>query len=101
MASTFRDIVASLLSDNIALRLGWEISKIAHSGNGVVYVEAADGFRSVFDDIVVTAPLGWLKRSENVFSPPLAPRILTAIRSLGYGNLGRVFIRFPEAFWSN
>ncbi|KAI4179960.1 MAG: hypothetical protein LQ348_005282 [Seirophora lacunosa] len=68
---------------------------------GGVAVTAADGFRGVFDDIVVAAPLGWLKRNEDVFSPPLAPRISTAIRSLGYGNLDRVFIRFPEAFWNS
>ena len=104
MASTFKDIIASLpllLSDKVALRLGCEVSRIANSDIGVVNVEAADGFQSAFDDVVVTAPLGWLKRSENVFSPPLTPRILTAIRSLGYGNLDRVFIRFPEAFWNN
>ncbi len=44
--------------------------------------------------------LGWLKRSENVFSPPLIPRISTAIRSLGYGSLDKVLIKF-EAFWNN
>ena len=66
MGSTFKDIVASLpllLSDNIALRLGCAVSRKANSGIGVINVEAADGFRSVFDDVVVTAPLGWLKRS--------------------------------------
>lgn len=103
MASTIKGIVASLpllLSDSIALRLGCEVSRIANSGIGVINVEAADGFRSVFDDVVVTAPLGRLKRSENFSSPPLTPRVLTAIRSLGYRNLDRVFIKFPEAFWN-
>lgn len=104
MASTFKDILTSLsllLPDSVALCLGCEVSRIAYSGIGIVNVEAANDFRGVFDDVVVTAPLGWLKRSENVFSPPLAPRISTAIRSLGYGNLDRVFIKFPEAFWNN
>jgi hypothetical protein len=44
-------------------------------------------------------PLGWLKRNEDAFSPPLTPRISNAIHSLGYGNLDKVFIRFPGAFW--
>ena len=48
----------------------------------------------------MTAPLGWLKRNERVFSPPLASTISTAISSLGYGNLDKVFIKFPEPFWN-
>jgi len=88
------------VSNNVTLRLGCEVTGIANSRIGVVDVEAADGFRGVFDDVVVTAPLGWLKRNESVFSPPLAPRISTAIRSLGYGNLDRVFIKFSRAFWN-
>jgi len=64
-------------------------------------VNAADGFEDCFDHVVVTAPLGWLKRNESVFSPPLTPEISTAIHSLGFGNLEKVFIRFPKAFWND
>ncbi|KAL8982291.1 MAG: hypothetical protein Q9205_003153 [Flavoplaca limonia] len=102
MASTYKDIMASLCSvasDKASLRLSCEVSNISNNGIQNVAVEAVDGFRGVFDDLVVTTPLGWLKRNENVFSPPLTPRISVAIRSLGYGNLDRVFIKFPEAFW--
>ena len=88
------------MSNNVTLRLGCEVTGIANRRIGVVDVEAADGFRGVFNDVVVTAPLGWLKRNESVFSPPVAPRISTAIRCLGYGNLDRVFIKFPRAFWN-
>ena len=101
MASTFKDIVTGLLANNSTIRLGCEVTRIANSQIGTVYIEAADGFRGVFDDVVVTTPLGWLKRNESVFSPPLTPKISTAIRSLGYGNLDRVFIRFPRAFWGS
>ena len=103
MASTFKDIVASIaspLSDKIALRLGCEVTGIANNAIGGVDVEAADGFRDVFQDVVVTAPLGWLKRNEEVFSPPLPSTISMAISSLGYGNLDRIFIRFSEPFWN-
>ena len=104
MAFTFRDIVALLslsLSDNIVLRLGCEVNRIKKSGVCAVTVEAVDNFRGIFDDVVVTAPLGWLKRNENIFSPRLAPKISTAICSLGYWNLDKVFIKLPEAFWNN
>lgn len=88
------------MGSNVTLRLNCEVCKIANIRNGVVKIEAADGFQDVFDDVIVTAPLGWLKRNETVFSPALPPRITTAIQTLGYGNLEKVFIRFPHAFWN-
>ncbi|KAL8840009.1 MAG: hypothetical protein Q9170_001493 [Blastenia crenularia] len=98
------DIVTALwavMSDNVALRLGCEVTGIASYGIAGVGIKVADGSQDIFHDVVVTAPLGWLKRNQHVFSPPLTPTMSTAIRSLGYGNLDRVFIRFPEAFWND
>ena len=102
MASTYKEIVTNLsllLSEHVTLYLDCEVDRISYSGVGGVNVEAVNGFRDFFDDVIVTAPLGWLKRNENVFSPPLLPKISGAIRDLGYGNLDRIFIKFPEAFW--
>ena len=66
--------------------------------NPVVTVEFADGNIELFDEVVVTAPLGWLKRNQNAFEPALPKRISEAINGLGYGNLdkGRSFI---PALW--
>ncbi|KAL8820391.1 MAG: hypothetical protein Q9223_001382 [Gallowayella weberi] len=103
-ASTYKDILLGLwssTSDNVTLRLGCEVTGVTTSETCAVNVRAADGFQGFFDEVVITAPLGWLKRNENVFSPPLAPDISTAIHSLGYGNLDRVFIKFPGAFWND
>lgn len=101
MASTYESIINNLWlpeSHGIALRLVCEVTGIANTRSIGIDVQAADGFRGLFDDVVVTAPLGWLKRTETVFTPQLTPKLSTAIRSLGYGNLDRVFIKFPEAF---
>jgi hypothetical protein len=103
LASTFKDILtdlSSLVANNATIRLGCEVIRIANNQVGVVDIEAADGFRGSFDDVIVTVPLGWLKRNEDVFSPCLSPKISNAIRSLGYGNLDKVFIKFPKAFWN-
>ncbi|KAJ5678905.1 hypothetical protein N7462_007149 [Penicillium macrosclerotiorum] len=101
VASTFKEILHNLflpVANKATVRLGCEVTRIANGPHGVS-IEAGDGFRYVFDDVVVTAPLGWLKRNETVFSPPLTPALSTAISSIGYGNLEKVFIRFPRAFW--
>ncbi|KAI1110484.1 hypothetical protein F5Y14DRAFT_465651 [Nemania sp. NC0429] len=103
IASTYKGIIDMLLATvrkRAIVRLNCEVIRITHNRNGVITVEAADGFKGSFDNVIVTAPLGWLKRNESVFSPPLTPKISTAIRSLGYGNLDKVFVKFTRAFWS-
>lgn len=67
--------------------------------DGKVMVESSDGQTHVFDEVVVTAPLGWLKRNICAFNPPLPDRLSRAIGSIGYGCLEKVYISFPEAFW--
>ncbi len=105
VASTYRDILASIFSavtDKATTRLNCEVTKIENNPRtGTVDIEAAGGYQGTFDGVIVTVPLGWLKRNLHAFVPPLPPRISTAIRSLGYGNLEKVFIRFPKAFWED
>ncbi|KAF5001682.1 hypothetical protein FGRMN_849 [Fusarium graminum] len=52
-----------------------------------------------FDEVVVTTPLGWLKRNLNAFEPALPARMTKAISSIGYGCLEKVYINFPKAYW--
>lgn len=71
--------------------------------NPVVTLEFADGSMELFDEVVVTAPLGWLKRNQNAFEPALPKRISEAINELGYGNLdkGREFHVYAIPTMSN
>lgn len=62
-----------------------------------VHVEHGRAFE--FDEVVVTAPLGWLKRHLDAFEPHLPLRLSRAIESIGYGCLEKVYISFPTAFW--
>ncbi|KAK9471545.1 uncharacterized protein V1510DRAFT_184793 [Dipodascopsis tothii] len=60
----------------------------------------ADGCpKEIFDAAVVAVPLGVLKNQAITFQPLLPHRIECAIRSLGYGRLEKVYIKFPKAFW--
>ncbi|KAI0143867.1 flavin-containing amine oxidoreductase [Hypoxylon sp. NC0597] len=52
-----------------------------------------------FDEVVFTAPLGWLKQHTDAFEPPLPSRLTKAIKSIGYGCLEKAYISFPKAFW--
>jgi predicted NAD/FAD-dependent oxidoreductase len=47
-----------------------------------------------FDEVVLTAPLGWLKKNLGAFEPPLPSRLQQAIHSISYGCLEKV------SFWN-
>ncbi|KAI5861242.1 FAD/NAD(P)-binding domain-containing protein [Durotheca rogersii] len=63
-----------------------------------VHTEGGEAFE--FDEVVFTAPLGWLKRhAQSTFEPALPARLTKAIDNIGYGCLEKVYINFPKAFW--
>ena len=43
-----------------------------------------------FDEVVVTAPLGWLKRNKHIFDPPLPARLEAGIDGISVGHLEKV-----------
>ncbi|KAF2262849.1 FAD/NAD(P)-binding domain-containing protein [Lojkania enalia] len=65
-----------------------------------VEVEIDGNGKLTFDEVVMTAPLGWLKRNRDAFTPELPPRLKSAIDAIGYGHLDKVYITFPTAFWN-
>ncbi|KAI9663626.1 MAG: hypothetical protein M1821_007116 [Bathelium mastoideum] len=84
------------------IRYGHKVTSVVCSGSEEapqISVETSNGQKHAFDEVVVTTPLGWLKRNVNVFSPPLPLRLQQAIHAIGYGNLDKVYITFPTAFW--
>jgi hypothetical protein len=65
-----------------------------------VTLVSRDGAAMSFDEVVVTTPLGWLKRNHAaVFSPPLPSSLCAAIANISLSQLEKVFITFPSAFW--
>ncbi|EUC48831.1 hypothetical protein COCMIDRAFT_33698 [Bipolaris oryzae ATCC 44560] len=70
------------------------------NGETAVTLELEGKQSLTFDQVVLTTPLGWLKRNTKAFTPPLPPRFTLAIQNLGYGHLDKVYITFPTAFWN-
>ncbi|KAJ7052579.1 hypothetical protein C8F01DRAFT_1170479 [Mycena amicta] len=81
------------------IRLNAYVTHINTPGDKVI-VTTADGSSDSFDHVVVSTPLGWLKRNLATFSPPLPPRILSAVTNLGLSQLEKVYITFPAVFWT-
>ncbi|KAK5304874.1 hypothetical protein LTR99_003940 [Exophiala xenobiotica] len=71
------------------------------NGNGNrVTVTTSTGETHTFDEVVITCPLGWLKRNlTRAFTPPLPTRLSQAITHINYGRLEKLYVTFPSAFW--
>jgi polyamine oxidase len=52
------------------------------------------------DAVVVTVPLGVLRRNMINFHPVLPTSLQDGINRFSYGALGKVFVEFSEVFWS-
>jgi len=90
--------LADAMASGVDVRLGRPVSEIAVSPDGV-RVLTADGRAEEGSHVVVTVPLGVLKRGLPRFSPVLPPDRLAAIERLGFGRFEKVALRFTESFW--
>lgn len=93
----YRRLVEAMAA-GVDLRLGVDVAEIASSAGGV-RVRGADGTAEVGSHVVVTVPLGVLKRGAPQFRPALPADRLAAIGRLGFGCYEKVALRFDEPFW--
>lgn len=87
------------LAFGVNVQLNQIVSKIAYTSSGVTVTTNQGTFSG--DRVIVTVPLGVLKKNGITFSPALPAAKLNAISKLGMGTLGKVFLRFPSVFWAN
>lgn len=97
-------LLAKPVLDGATILLGKRVSAVSTpetrlSGQKVtVTVESGETYS--FDDVVMTTPLGWLKKNMDVFRPPLPKRIASAVENISLSQLEKVFITFPNVFWN-
>ena len=106
VASTYKpmvDVLAASARDAGVINLSTPITSVTvtkppFTGHRRILLAGPNSSCSV-DSLIVTIPLGCLKRSAITFDPPLPQRIQQSIHSLSYGHLEKVYIRFPGAYW--
>jgi monoamine oxidase len=78
--------------DGARIRYSTRVNKIKTTNDegDRVLVTTESGETMEFDEVVMTAPLGWLKKHPEAFNPALSPRLTKAIQSIGYGCLEKV-----------
>uniref|UniRef100_A0A3B4YAR9 Polyamine oxidase n=1 Tax=Seriola lalandi dorsalis TaxID=1841481 RepID=A0A3B4YAR9_SERLL len=70
------------------------------SGVNTVTVECDDGERITADHVIVTVPLGYLKKHHStLFCPPLPAHKLHSIHKLGFGTCNKIYVEFESPWW--
>lgn len=90
--------VFDALAGDYAVRLGQSVRQVRWDDGGA-WLALQTGGELRFDAIVVTVPLGVLKRGDIAFVPGLPDSKQSAIGRLGMGTLDKVYLQFEAPFW--
>lgn len=85
------------LAKGLDIKLKQVVKQISYGRGGVTVTTSQGTFTA--DKVVVTLPLGVLKKNAVQFVPPLPEQKKTAISLLGMGVLDKLYLRFPKVFW--
>jgi hypothetical protein len=96
VAETYHKVLQKIAEPALSgadVKFGHKVTKMMSKGTEeepTVKVELDGKNTLTFDEVVMTAPLGWLKRNHDAFEPELPSRLKQAITSIGYGHLDKV-----------
>ncbi|BDG74861.1 flavin monoamine oxidase family protein [Roseomonas fluvialis] len=89
--------ITDLLARGLDIKLRQVVRAVRLAGDGVVVATADQAYFA--DRVVVTLPLGVLKRGDVAFDPPLPAAHQGAIARIGNGLLNKIVLAFPRPFW--
>ncbi len=89
--------ILGALRGNYTIHVSEKVSGISYNASGVEVVSASA--KSTFDAVIVTLPLGVLKREVVTFRPALPQAKRQAIKRLGMGTLDKLCLLFDRPFW--
>ena len=108
LASTYKSILNAIHSECLSqadIRLNAHViaieSRPSADGQQAILLRTQDGSKYFFDEVILTTPLGWLKRHLSAFLPELPLAVQNSINHIGYGRLEKVYISFPRDFVSD
>lgn len=87
--------VIESISKNIEIKLNIDITTIRYKNN---YVELIDYKDNVYlgSRVVLSVPLGILKKNHIAFHPPLPSDYIHSIQSIGFGSFNKVFFELEQ-----
>lgn len=94
----FSGVITDAL-DGVRVSLSTAVLGVSYS-DSAVSLKLGTGESLTVDRVVVTVPLGVLKKNAVAFDPLLPFPHRTAITALGMGSVETVWLRFDKPFWS-
>jgi hypothetical protein len=107
VASTYEKVLKKIAEPallNATVLFEHKVKRIISEGENEapkVTVEIEGKESMEFDEVAMTAPLGWLKKNLGVFVPELPNRFKEAVTNLGYGHLDKVSHTPPQSNLAN
>ena len=80
------------------IRFGQTVERVGYDRDGV-RVKTAQGLEIRAKKLILTVPLGILKKGTIVFDPPLPKEKTEAIWRIGFGNYQKTALLYDELFW--
>ncbi len=93
------DQLLNILAKGLDIRLNMPVTQVSYDHTGVK-VSTTDGTTFEGTRAIITLPLGVLQSNSVTFSPELPKSKQKAIRDLAMGNFDKLYLKFPERFWS-
>jgi polyamine oxidase len=92
--------VIHALASGLHIRRDWPVEHVELADDGVTVTSTStSGQTEIGTHLVVTVPLGVLKKNQPTFSPALPSERTDAVRRLGFGRYEKVALKFEEPFW--
>lgn len=92
--------VIDSLSKNITILTNKIVQRIDYSQD-IIQVLTVDGECFSTSQVIITVPLGVLKKNHIQFLPDLSLQKQQAIQHLGFGTFNKLFVHFDQCFWKS
>lgn len=99
METNYKAILADIASyplEKATIQLSTKVIRVETVERGIpggkVKLTTENGNDHFFDEVVITIPLGYLKRNKSIFVPPLPSRLLAGIDGISVGHLEKVVL---------
>jgi monoamine oxidase len=98
LTSSYKPIL-DYIGDSCPVQLNTVVTAVNVRNNNIEIITNKNNFYA--DAVVVTVPLGVLKKNRIAFNPPLPEYKQKALNHLGMGLFNLTAMKFPKEFWPN
>lgn len=97
MVTNGYDKISNYLPEGLDIRLNHNVTKLDYTSDKVIINSSQGVF--IADHVIVTVPLGVLKKKIIEFKPPITKPIKNAINNLQMGTVNKFILVWDQAFW--